>query len=96
MRNASEPSPTRTFAEVAHAYLERHIRRHLVSRAYQLAQYAHAFLATVAVPAPDGGTIPFPDKPFHLITTDDVEQAIEQKAESSTKAMHRSGCASWT
>ena len=96
MPNASEPSPTRTFAAVAHAYLERHIRRHLVPRAYQLAQYVHAFLATVEVPAPEGGTMPFPDKPFDLITTDDVEQAIEQKAQSSTKAMHRPGCASWT
>jgi integrase len=92
----TEPSPTRTFADVAHAYLERHIRRHLVPRAYHLAQYAHAFLATVDVPGPDGGTIAFPDKPFALITTDDVEQAIELKAQAGTKMIHRPGYASWT
>ena len=96
MPTASEPSPTRTFAEVAEAYLERHIRRHLVPRAYQLAQYATAFLTTVEIPAPAGGTMAFPDKPFHLITTDDVEQGIEQKAQTSLKTMHRRGYASWT
>ncbi len=64
-----------TFADIATPYLERHVRRHLVPRAYHLALYAHAFLATVEVPAPNGGTVSFPEKPFHLITTDDVEDA---------------------
>jgi integrase len=72
------------FAEVAAAYLERHIRRYLVPRAYQLALGVHAFLATIRVPGVDGTPIPFPDKPFRLITTDDVEQAIEQKARPHT------------
>ena len=53
---ANEPSSTRTFAEVAHAYLERHIRRHLVPRAYQLAQYAYAWHCQVEVDRADLGT----------------------------------------
>ena len=89
---SSEP----TFADVATWYLERHVRRHLVPRAYQLARYAHAFLATVEVPAPNGGTVPFPEKPLHLITTDDVEDAIEQKAQPGTTTIHRLGRKSWT
>jgi integrase len=96
MLHANDPHSTRTFAEVAHAYLDRHVRRHLVPRAYQLALYAHAFLATIEVPVPTGGTLPFPDKPFHLITTDDVEQAIEQKARAGTTTIQRVGYASWT
>ena len=32
-----------TFADIATRYLERHVRRHLVPRAYALALYAHAF-----------------------------------------------------
>ena len=70
-----------TFADIATRSLERHVRRHLVPRAYALALYAHTFLATVEVPGPNGGTVAFPEKPFHLITTDDVEDAIEQKAQ---------------
>ena len=44
-----------TFADIAARYLERHVRRHLVPRAYELAQYAHTFLTTVDVAAPNGG-----------------------------------------
>ena len=49
------------------------------------------FLATVEVPAPNGGTVPFPEKPFHLITTDDVEDAIEQKAQPGITTVRRPG-----
>ncbi len=80
-----------TFADIATRYLDRHVRRHLVPRAYALALYAHTFLATVEVPAPTGGTVPFPEKPFHLITTDDVEDAIEQKAQPGITTVRRPG-----
>ncbi len=59
-----ECSAEPTFADIATQYLERHVRRHLVPRAYALAPYAHAFLATVEVPGPTGGTVPFPEKPL--------------------------------
>ena len=85
-----------TFADIAARYLERHVRRHLVPRAYALALYAHTFLATVEVPAPNGGTVPFPEKPFHLITTDDVEDAIEQKAQPGITTVRRPGRRTWT
>ena len=91
-----ECSAEPTFADVATRYLERHVRRHLVPRAYALALYAHAFLATVEVPSPAGGPVPFPEKPFHLITTDDVEEAIEQKAQPGITTIHRPGRRSWT
>ena len=78
-----------TFADVAARYLERHVRRHLVPRAYALALYAHAFLATVEVSTPTGGTVPFPEKPFSMITTDDVEDAIEQKAQPGITTIRR-------
>src|SRR5688572_16392880 len=85
-----------TFADVAQEYLDRHIRRHLVQRAARLAEYAHAYLATVHVPAPTGGTMTFSEKPFHLVTTNDVEHAIERKAVPGLKTMHRPGCTTWT
>ncbi len=85
-----------TFADIATRYLERHVRRHLVPRAYALALYAHTFLATVEVPAPTGGTVSFPEKPFHLITTDDVEDVIEQKAQPGITTIRRLGRKSWT
>ena len=85
-----------TFADVATRYLERHVRRHLVPRAYALARYAHTFLATVEVPAPTGGTVSFPEKPFHLITTDDVEEAIERKAQPGMTTIRRPGRRAWT
>src|SRR5688572_1994465 len=93
---ASDPTSSPTFAEVAQAYLDRHIRRHLVPRAARLAEYAHAYLATVHVPAPTGGTMPLSEKPLHLITTDDVERAIEGKAQAGIKTMERPGFAAWT
>jgi hypothetical protein len=64
---AAEP----TFAEIAAQYLERHIERYLVPRAARLARYAHPYLATVKVPRPGGGSIPFTQKPFRQITTAD-------------------------
>ncbi len=85
-----------TFADIAARYLERHVRRHLVPRAYALALYAHTFLAAVEVPAPNGGTVSFPEKPFHLITTDDVEEAIEQKARPGITTVRRPGRRAWT
>ena len=85
-----------TFADIATRYLDRHVRRHLVPRAYALALYAHTFLATVEVPAPTGGTVPFPEKQFHLITTDDVEDAIEQKAQPGITTVRRPGRKAWT
>ena len=85
-----------TFGDIAARYLERHVRRHLVPRAYTLARYAHTFLATVEVPAPTGGTLPFPEKPFTLFTTDDVEDAIEQKARPGTMTVQRQGRRAWT
>ena len=85
-----------TFADITTRYLECHVRRHLVPRAYALALYTHAFLATVEVRAPDGGTLPFPEKPFHLITTDDVEDAIEQKARPGITTVRRPGRRAWT
>ena len=93
---ANDPHSSLTFADVAQAYLDRHIRRHLVPRAARLAEYAHAYLATVHVPAPTGGTMAFCQKPFQLITTDDVEHAIERKAQAGIKTMEREGCATWT
>ena len=59
-----ECSAEPTFADVATWYLERHVRRHLVPRAYQLARYAHAFLATVEVPAPTAARSRFPRSHF--------------------------------
>lgn len=88
---ATEP----TFAEIATQYLERHVQRHLVPRAAQVARYAHAFLATVAVPGGDGAPIRLTDKPFRAITTADIEAAIERKAEPTTRVMHR-GAVQWT
>jgi integrase len=88
---ATEP----TFAEIATQYLERHIQRCLVPRAAQLARYAHAYLATVNVPKPGGGSMLFVEKPFPQITTADVEEAIERKAMPATKVMHR-GTVQWT
>ena len=88
---AAEP----TLAAVAAQYLERHIRRHLVPRAGQLAAYAHTFLATVAVPGPDGRPISLMDKPFRQITTADIEEAIERKAAPTTRVMRR-GTVQWT
>jgi integrase len=85
-----------SFDSCTNAYLERHARRHLVPRAYALALYAHTFLATVEVPAPNGGTVSFPEKPFHLITTDDVEDAIEQKAQPGITTIRRPGRRTWT
>ena len=85
-----------TFADVATRYLERHVRRHLVPRAYALALYAHAFLATVEVPGPTGGMVSLPEKPFHSITTDDVEDAIERKAQPGITIIHRPGRRFWT
>jgi integrase len=85
-----------TFADVATRYLERHVRRHLVPRAYALALYAHTFLATVEVPAPNGGTVSFPAKPFRLITTDDVEEAIERKAQLGITTIRRPGRRAWS
>ena len=46
-----------TFADIATRYLDRHVRRHLVPRAYALALYAHTFLATVEIPAPNGALL---------------------------------------
>src|SRR5262245_28568177 len=88
---ATEP----TFAEIAAHYLERHIERYLVPRAAQLARYAHAYLATVEVPKPGGGSMPFTAKPFRAITTADVEAAIERKA-TPTIAIGRRGALQWT
>jgi len=88
---AAEP----TFAEIAENYLERHIERYLVPRAAQLARYAHAYLATVTIPTPSGGSMPFTAKPFREITTADVEEAIERKAIPATKVRHR-GAVRWT
>jgi integrase len=93
---ANDPVLSVTFADVAQAYVDRHIRRHLVPRAAQLAAYAHAFLATIEVPSPEGGTMVFTEKPFHLITTDDVEQAIERKAHAGTTTIQCPGRAAWT
>jgi integrase len=84
-----------TFAEIAAQYLERHIERYLVPRAAQLARYAHAYLATVKVPKPGGGSMLFTQKPFRQITTADVEEAIERKAIPATKVMRR-GAVQWT
>jgi integrase len=88
---ATEP----TFAEIATLYLERHIQRYLVPRAAQLARYAHAYLATVEVPGPNGGSMPLTKKPFRAITTADVEEAIERKAKPSIRIMRR-GAVQWT
>jgi hypothetical protein len=84
-----------TFAEIAAQYLERHIERYLVPRAAQLARYAHAYLATVKIPKPGGGSMRFTEKPFRQITTADVEEAIERKATPATKVMRR-GTVGWT
>ena len=92
-RGAVPAAPT--FAEIAAQYLERHIERYLVPRAAQLAGYAHAYLATVRVPKPGGGSMVFTQKPFRQITTADVEEAIERKAIPATKVMRR-GTVRWT
>jgi integrase len=84
-----------TFAEIAAQYLKRHIERYLVPRAAQLARYAHAYLATVTIPTPSGGSMPFTAKPFREITTADVEEAIERKAIPATKVLRR-GAVRWT
>jgi hypothetical protein len=42
-----------TFADVATRYLERHVRRHLVPRAYVLALYAHTFSSHRRDPSPE-------------------------------------------
>jgi integrase len=63
--------------------------------AAQLARYAHAYLATVEVPGPNGGSMPLTKKPFRAITTADVEEAIERKAKPSIRIMRR-GAVQWT
>ncbi|MEQ1871183.1 MAG: site-specific integrase [Vicinamibacterales bacterium] len=92
----NHPTQPRTFGDVAQAYLDRHVRRHLVPRAYQLALYAHTFLASVEVSGPTGDPVAFSDKPFHLISTDDVEHAIERKAEAGCTTVQVEGKRSWT
>jgi integrase len=91
---AVEPAEP-TFADIATQYVERHIERYLVPRAAQLARYAHAYLATVTVPGTGGGSMRFTEKPFRQITTADVEEAIERKAEPTIKVMRR-GTVTWT
>ena len=70
---ATEP----TFAEIATQYLERHIQRYLVPRAAQLARYAHAYLATVKVPRPGGGSMPLTAKPFRQRSTTATIMLVE-------------------
>lgn len=87
-----ELQPTRsgaadaTFAEVAKWYLERHVRRHLVPRAYTLAGYAHVFLETVSVPGPAAFFLIGSSKPYFRSARKSSSHRRVQTARSSSRA----------
>ena len=94
---AAPPAPPEcpTFAVVAAEHLKRHVKAHLRERTQQAVDYTHAFLATVPVPGTDGKPVPFTEKRFDRITTDDVDRVIEAKATPTTKTFKK-GETEWT
>lgn len=90
----AEPPPAverPTFAVVAAQYAERHVKARLVSASTENHNYLMSFLAGVTVPP----GVPFPEKPFHLITLDDLEIALTAKRTPTVKTYSK-GEKTWT
>ena len=84
-----------TFAVIAAEHLKRHVEPHLRERARQAVAYNCAFLGTVLVSGGDGKPVPFTEKRFDWITTDDIDRVIEAKATPTTKRFKK-GETEWT
>jgi integrase len=90
----SEPAPAvdrPTFAVVAEQYVERHVRTKLAASAAENHDYLMDFLTGVTVPP----SVPFTEKPFHLITIDDLEITLTAKRTPTAKTYSK-GEKTWT